>query len=181
MARSPIKLVPHITANQEYHRYHNLGRLAIYVTEVAGQEVLIANVYGYTGGHTDLEAAQGTDDIIAVIIDEIAKKVRKIPILIVGDLNADVDDLPLLHDLIVEHRWRDCGACASFWGGTDKQPTCFASHAKEATRRDFMIVSPLWFKGVAKFEVTNSDSFSVHQLIGMAVNLGNLKVKLNKF
>ena len=58
MARSPLKLVPHITNNQDYHKFHGVGRLAIYVAEIAGQEVIIANVYGYTGGHTDLEAAQ---------------------------------------------------------------------------------------------------------------------------
>ena len=44
-----------------------------------------------------------------------------------------------------------------------------------------MIVSPLWFKAVAGFEVTTCDSFSVHQPIDMRVNLGNLKVKLKKF
>ena len=117
MARSPLKLVPHITANQDYRKFHGIGRLAIYVAEIAGQEVMIANVYGYTGGHTDLEAAQGTDEIIAVVIEETEKKVKRIPIMIVGDLNADIDDLPLLRDLISEHRWRDCGACASYWGG----------------------------------------------------------------
>ena len=44
-----------------------------------------------------------------------------------------------------------------------------------------MIVSPLWFKSVAKFGVEASDSFPVHQPIGMDVNTGGLKVKIKKF
>ena len=71
MVRSALKVVPHITTNPDYHKYHGLGRLAIYLSEVAGQEVVIANVYGYTGGHTDIEAAQATDDIIAVVLEGI--------------------------------------------------------------------------------------------------------------
>ena len=104
MARSPLKLVPHVTNSQDYHKYHNLGRLAMYHAEIAGQEVVMANVYGCTGGHTDIEAAQGTDDIIAVVLEQVGKKIKKVPVLIVGDLNAEVDDLPLLSDLVKEHR-----------------------------------------------------------------------------
>ena len=134
----------------------------------------MANVYGYTGGHTDIEAAQGTDDTIAVVLEQIGKKIKRVPIMIVGDLNADVEDLLLLYDLVKEHRWRDFGASANIWGGEAKQPTCFALNSSEATRRDYMIVSPLWFKSVAGFEVTPCDSFSVHQPINMKVHLGNL-------
>ena len=43
-----------------------------------------------------------------------------------------------------------------------------------------MIVSPLWFKSVAKFGVEASDSFPVHQPIGMDVNTGSLKVKIKR-
>ena len=96
MARSPIKLVPHVTADPDYQRLHGLGRLAIYLLEIGGQEVWIANVYGHTGGHTDTEAAQATDEIIQVAVEQIGKKINKCPVLILGDLNADLADLPVL-------------------------------------------------------------------------------------
>ena len=67
------------------------------------------------------------------------------------------------------------------WGGIAEQPTCFAPNSNEATRRDFMIASPLWFKAVAGFQVTECDSFPVHQPVDMQVKLAKLHVNLKKF
>ena len=44
-----------------------------------------------------------------------------------------------------------------------------------------MIVNPLWFKAVAKFEVDECDRFPVHQPIRMQAKVKNLKVNLKKF
>ena len=54
MARSPLKLIPHVSTSVDYHKLHGAGRLAIYLTEIASQEAVIVNIYGHTGGHTDL-------------------------------------------------------------------------------------------------------------------------------
>eukprot|EP00973_Karenia_brevis_P070195 9755633-Karenia_brevis.AAC.1 len=55
--------------------------------------MLVANVYGWTNGHTCEESAMRTDHLLHIILAELSSYPDG-PKLIVGDLNGDLDDFP---------------------------------------------------------------------------------------
>ena len=93
-----------------------------------------------TNGHKIKTQAALTDIIFRAIKDEIAVQ-PKGPVLIAGDFNADVQDLPTLQTLIHDMHYVDIGAVADTLGGQVAEPTCLAANSDAPTRRDFMIVS----------------------------------------
>lgn len=52
---------------------------------------LVYNIYGYTGGETNKEAANRTNDIIKVIPEDAKQQLRG-PVLIDGDLNSSASN-----------------------------------------------------------------------------------------
>ena len=70
------------------------------------------------------------------------------PVLIAGDFNADVQDLPTLQTFIQDMHYVDIGAVADTFGGKVAEPTCLAANSDAPTRRDFMIVSEDLFPAV---------------------------------
>ncbi len=103
-----------------------MGRVDAYVMEFVGNSVMFFVIYGWTGGHTDREAAQRTDSLFEAIEEEVAMHPR-CPTCICGDVNADVADIPTLEAMVSIGPWTDCGQQAHLWGGIPNQPACRAS------------------------------------------------------
>ena len=76
--------------------------------EVAGRQLRLANFDGETGGNKSEEAAMKTDHIIGALKDELDTQ-PKIPTFMMGDLNAEPQDIPAVQDLLEEEAWLDCG------------------------------------------------------------------------
>eukprot|EP00973_Karenia_brevis_P022802 3137418-Karenia_brevis.AAC.1 len=57
--------------------------------------LLVANIYGWTNGHTDAQARARTDDMLAMIFREFSQLPQG-PKLITGDINAGISNLPSL-------------------------------------------------------------------------------------
>ena len=63
--------------------------------------LVIANVYGWTGGHQNKQARLRTDDLLGTILHEFDQLPQR-PKLIVGDMNADTCDLPAIADALAD-------------------------------------------------------------------------------
>ena len=131
--RIPLQAVPVKMNTKRARIAYEQGRMAIYWLQNRGKAVIVATVYGKTGGHDDLEAAQYTDDLLDACHCEFATQ-PAVPKCIVGDINAEAEDIPTLMHLIEDLGWIDCGATADIWGEEVRRPTCFAKSAKKANK-----------------------------------------------
>ena len=148
MARTPLTVIEWKPRSATYKALYSIGRCAIYGIEVQGEAMWFAVIYGATGGHCSQEAAQKTDIAMACLIDELADVVGD-PMGIIGDVNAEIEDIPTAWDLVENEGWKDLGEHAHIWGGRKAEPTCQAPNARTATRRDYMLVNAKMFeKGV---------------------------------
>eukprot|EP00973_Karenia_brevis_P020846 2864220-Karenia_brevis.AAC.1 len=59
--------------------------------------LIVVNLYAWTNGHTCSEAALRTNDLVDVVLTEL-KTHPEGPRIILGDLNADPDDVPILQE-----------------------------------------------------------------------------------
>ena len=87
------------------------------------------------------------------------------PTLIVGDVNADIDCIPVLHNLVTAGHFIDVGAHADAFGQAPNQPTCMARNSTKPTRRDFVFSSPDLFPAFKQFQVVRADVTPVHATI----------------
>ena len=132
-------------------------------------------MYGSTGGNASTDAAQKTDIMVAALVCEL-EEVAKDQVCIIGDLNADLEDIPMALDLVENEGWKDMGANAENWGGVKDEPTCMAPNSKKATRRDYILVNQKMFQNVQAFQVEHTDSFATHQPIMAKVRMGDLSI-----
>ncbi len=122
ICREPIKIINVCLKTRKARQLYEQGAMALYVVSTGTKNIMIGNVYGETGGHQKEAAAQKTDGRIEAIVNELAEH-EKMPTCIVGDLNAEPEDIPMVTHMLQHETWTDCGAAASMWGGTDRQPT----------------------------------------------------------
>ena len=99
-----------------YKALHSIGRCAIYGKEIDGDASWYAVLHGTTCGSAVLEAAQKTDIAIASLVEEL-RAVRKDQVCIIGDLNAEVEDIPMALDLVENEGWVDAAMREQQWGG----------------------------------------------------------------
>lgn len=161
LIREPLQAVPVRYNTKRARIAYEQGRLAMYWVQNGGRRAIFATVYGKTGGHEDHEAAQVTDDLLEICVEEFTTH-PGIPKCITGDLNAEPEDLPMFMHLTEEMGWLDCGAKADIWGGFTYQPTCKAPSAKKETRRDYVLADPDFGPMVRKFEVITEDKIPTH-------------------
>ena len=107
------------------------GRCAIYCLDLAGQTLVIAVIYGWSGGTKGSREAARTDDIIAIVSRQL-ECLEKGPKLIAADLNGSVEAFPTLGSMLGEQEWFDVGMAEDKCGGKLGQPTCHTNaEAKE--------------------------------------------------
>ena len=83
--------------------------------ELAGEQLRIVNVYGWTGAHTDRHARKRTANLFNIIKAELEAQ-SAAATFIMGDFNGDLADFPVLAKLIEEEGWNDLGAIADQLG-----------------------------------------------------------------
>ena len=108
LVKMPITVIEWKARTSAYKALNSIGRCAIYGLEVQGRPMWYAVIYGATGGHSIQEAAQKTDITMSCLIDELSECMKD-PICIVGDVNAELDDIPTAWDLLENEGWKDLG------------------------------------------------------------------------
>ncbi|MFM7984483.1 MAG: hypothetical protein ACKPKO_34675 [Candidatus Fonsibacter sp.] len=125
--------------------------------------ITVYNIYGFPGGHQDKHKAGRTDAIFAAARQEMAER-GDTYVAIVGDLNAELDDVPSASSLLLQAGWADLGAhpARAVQGGPI--PTCFAAiGSPDGNRRDFVLVDPLLLTLITQFKVSDEGAFSGSQ------------------
>eukprot|EP00973_Karenia_brevis_P061011 8483536-Karenia_brevis.AAC.1 len=118
--------------------------------------LVVANVYGWTNGHCDSDAAARTDDLIQAILEEF-DALPPGPKVLLGDLNADVGDLPTLQGQVDCGKLFDLGQHAQLFGGQAFAPICFPPNSGTPSRRDYVFVTPDLIPFVHAFQVLDID------------------------
>ena len=153
----------------EFQNVINSARGLIYAISIDSSTIIyVANLYCYTGGHTNKAAQQNTNRLIKTTLNELIH-LPEAPTLIVTDLNADSSDIKSLTTILDTHHWTDVGANASVWGGTDLQPTCMAYNSNAATRRDYVFANHLALPLLTQFNVHSTDDILVHHVIQFSI------------
>ena len=171
MVRDPSRIftMPPISSKLQ-SLIHN-GRLGLYGCDIGGsQHAVVFVCYGWTGGHQDDWAANRTDGLMEVILDEVQLRSQSQPILLVGDFNCTPDRLPHLQALINDFSFVDFGAKASFWGGQDNQDTCFSHNTTAGSRSDFVLCNAAMVPFVHRFEVQKDEAFPVHHVLRLSLH-----------
>ena len=89
--------------------------------------------------------------------------------MIIGDLNAEVDDLPTLKKLI-DDDWVDLGSAAAQAAGLEPLPTCQATGTAKPTRRDYIIVNSHLWPMVEDYKGVNNADFPTHAVVQTVIN-----------
>eukprot|EP00973_Karenia_brevis_P064562 8970211-Karenia_brevis.AAC.1 len=132
-----IKLHPTTLA---FQNIQNNGRVQLIGVVLPGDVVLVVvNIYGWTNGHTCTQASQRTDDMFDVIFQEL-RSLPDGPKIILGDLNADPVDIPILNEQLDKGNFLDIGAHTSLNGGVVSS-TCYPPNHIQPTRRDYIFAS----------------------------------------
>ena len=128
--------------------------------------LMVYLLYGWVGGATDQVAAHQTSALLeATYREHIAQ--GEGPALIAIDLNADPEHVLFCKTLLEQAKWVDLGAVAGLFGGVDQAPTCLASMAKQASRRDYLIVHPSLMIAAQKVQVHDTAEFSTHSRLSV--------------
>ena len=88
--------------------------------------------------------------------------------LILGDLNAEVSNLPTLGKAISEG-WVDVGACAHLFNGVENQPTCDMGSGFEPTRIDFAVATECLWPLVKRFGLIREPTLPVHSVLQLLI------------
>lgn len=186
IAAQPLQPVKYRPAGREYDQAYKMGRLAAHWYEISGQPVLCWNLYGWTGANSttketvkSLEAAQRTDDCIQIIQEETAAYHGFLS-MISADVNATIEDLPTLDQMISSKNWTDCGANSEWWGGTNHQYTCKANKISKESRIDLMLVNAPLLPAVRGFQIDYCDEFPAHQPLQLRLDTGVLTAEYQK-
>ena len=99
------------------------------------------------------------------------------PKMIVGDLNGDLESLPIIQHLINDRGWVDLGSQEQLCGGTAEEPTCNVNAKCKESRRDFILVNDMLFDAAAGYRVSKEDLFPTHRPIHVSLDLAKLKVE----
>ena len=95
-------------------------------------------MYGYSGGHACKARAASTNRLARAVRAQI-EDAPDGPSCILGDVNADAQDIPELAQLLEYEGWTDLGSVAHMWGREDNEYTCHMPGCTP-TRRDFVFV-----------------------------------------
>ena len=136
-------------------------------------------IYGWSGGHQALVKASKTNLLLDAILQEIEAQPPG-PTAIVGDLNAEPQDIGILHNLLLNKGWTDVGAQAHCWGEEDNTFTCLTAGALRGTRRDYIFVNPQLLPAIRHFRVVPDDDHPVHSTLQVQIAVGDLNYEVTQ-
>jgi len=155
---------------EEFEKAYPLGRADKYIIDNGGQKdnIMVFVIYGKAGG---TKHAKGiTEAIIAAIRQEIGPRCNQ-PVLIIGDFNAEPNSLNGTAELMDEEAWIDVGAVASWWGGTDNQPTCSQRADAQETRIDGVMANSVAIPYIRGFAVEKDPMIPTHSVVKVYLDL----------
>ena len=93
--------------------------------------------------------------------------------MIVGDLNADIEDRPAVATLLAEEGWHDAGQHpTSLDPQGNPQPTCRPEGSNKASRRDYAFLSQGAATHLVSMKVEDDSPFSVHSPLELVFRPG---------
>ena len=141
------------------------GRVHLYGLDIGrGVIVHVYQVYGVTNGTNDKQAASITNSIIRHVLKDMEMQAN-LPVLITGDLNAELSKLEDVQDALDDHRLCDLGAIASAFGGVDHEHTCQVNVGATRTRRDYALANSMALDLIKTFRVDHNSGLPVHSVI----------------
>ena len=174
IARRPRSFVSVVHKTKTFGAARATGRVDVYSLDIgSGVNILVFNVYGYSGGNQSKKLAARTDRLLRAILDEVQAQ-PKAPTLIVGDLNGDVEDFPIFAAAVKDGIFCDLGASAHVWNRPTADFTCTAAGTNNSTRRDFVFANNICFPMVSDFNVHHTDDFLVHDVLQIALRPNRL-------
>ena len=128
----------------QFHEFFRLGRVLRTTLPIAhGGVVHLFVVYGYQGAEEDAEKLHITDRLLQAVLAEAQVVCIGQPMLIAGDLNADLAVIPCLAKGISAGRYVDLALACSLGAGLTLDVTCRFSREKgTGSRRDFFVGCP---------------------------------------
>jgi hypothetical protein len=177
--KAPLMPLPHKACTKAFEDAVATGRAAIHVLDTDGIMLMIAIVYGWTGGTKGSIACQRTDDLMAIIKEEF-EACPCGPKLIMGDINGDLADFPTISEMLRKDGWADLGSLSHLCEDGPLQPTCHARATARATRRDYILANDLALPAVTGHRVDATDEFPTHQPVQIRMDIKQLKVVKRK-
>ena len=111
------------------------------------------NIHGWIGGAQNQGAANRVNHLVEVVLGE-AKHYDRCPVVILGDLNANIHNLYVLQQVLEDRDFIDVANDKHVYDEPPK--TCFVQN-KNGTRKGYMFVSFTWLPFVSQFRVTRGN------------------------
>ena len=136
---APLSLPSFVTPQfQEFFRLGRVLRTTLLTSQ--GGVVHLFVVYGYHGAEEDAEKLRLTDHLLQAVLVEAQVVCVGQPVLIAGDLNADLAVIPCLAKGISSGRYVDLALACSLGAGLAPDATCrFSREEGTGSLRDFVV------------------------------------------
>ena len=145
------------------------GRAAHYAVNTSSHmEINYYVICGWSGSNKNKAKQARTNRLIQACRDEMAEQPDG-PSRIVGDLNADPENIASLRHLLEHEDWVDVGANAHVWGRKDNEYTCITQGSKQGTRRDYLFCNTHLFPYICNFLVDHDPDIPTHATLWFQV------------
>ena len=136
----------------------------------------VANAYGWTGSIKGSKAADRTNDLLVIASNELDLQ-EPGPKMLVGDLNGDLEGLPIVQHLLKEKGWVDVGSQEHLCIGGIDEPTCNINSDCKANRRDFILINDILYDAAKGYRVSKEDVYPTHRPIQISLDLEKLRIE----
>ena len=130
-------------------------------------------IYGWSGSNGSKKNASKTNLLMQAILKERETQPSG-PVLIMGDLNADPENIATTKEMLVNGLWVDVGAHAARWNGINKEYTCVTARSKAPTRRDYIFCNQEMMPLIRNFKVIHENGLPTHSTLAIKVDVGEL-------
>ena len=97
--------------------------------------------------------------------------------MVVGDLNGDLESLPMIQHLIKDKGWVDIGSQEQLCMGGTEEPTCNINAKCKESRIDFILVNDILLDAAEGYRVSKEDLFPTHRPVQVCLDLAKLSVE----
>ena len=124
-------------------------------------------IYGQAGGNRSNK--ERTQEIMGASVGEMAFDKHGVQYML-GDFNAEPNQLDIGRELIEEHQWVDVGAKADWWGGEANQKTCQTRPQAKPTRIDGILASREAVSWISGFKVSENSMIPTHKVLELTLS-----------
>ena len=136
----------------------------------------IGIIYGWTGGTKGTVAADRTNDLLDIMLEQMAL-LPEGPKIIAGDFNGTHDSIQHLNDMTTKHGWTDAGATRRLCPHGPWQNTCHANAGAKQSRIDLILANCHAESALSNFKVDHEDPFLTHRPVGVELTVQALRKK----